>query len=193
MVAGWIERAPYGCGTICGTRELRSVASGTRRMPGPAGGRRMILDQPWTGLSGRIGVYAGSGADVYHGLELCAVAVGVGLDVSVVSSRTARSAVPDEVWLSAGGCRDVAADEQVPADHFRSRGVAAIVAPCFDPGPDGARVARLAAGCLPWRSSRWASAVARGSAARRSRTGCAVRRPRSRRRGTRRRLRGAGV
>lgn len=106
----------------------------------------MILDQPWTGLSGRIGVYAGSGADVYHGLEFCAVAAGVGLDVSVVASRTARSAVPDGVWLSAGGCRDVAADEQVPADHFRSRGVAAIVAPCFDPGPDGARVARLAAG-----------------------------------------------
>jgi DNA / pantothenate metabolism flavoprotein len=106
----------------------------------------MVLDQPWTGLSERMGLYAGSGADVYHGLELCAVAAGVGLDVSVVSSIAARSAVPDEVWLSAGGCRDVAADEQVPADHFRSRGVTAIVAACFDPVSDGARVTRLAAG-----------------------------------------------
>jgi phosphopantothenoylcysteine synthetase/decarboxylase len=34
----------------------------------------------------------------------------------------------------------------VPADHFRSRGVTAIVAPCFDSVSDGARVAQLAAG-----------------------------------------------
>jgi len=105
-----------------------------------------ILSRPWTGMAERIGVYVGSGADVYHGLELCAVAAGGGLDVSVLSSKAACSTVPGKAWLSVGRCRDVAADEQMPADHFRSRGVAAIVAACFDPVSDGARVAQLAAG-----------------------------------------------
>jgi hypothetical protein len=105
-----------------------------------------VLSQPWAGLAETIGLYVGSGADVYHGLELCAMAVGAGADVSVVSSRAARGVVPDQVWASVGRCRDVVSSDEVSADHFRSRGISAMVATSFDPVSDGEGAAQLAAG-----------------------------------------------
>ncbi|MGH3299874.1 MAG: phosphopantothenoylcysteine decarboxylase [Trebonia sp.] len=105
-----------------------------------------MLGQPWAGPSGAIGVYVGSGADVYHGLEFCAVAASTGLEVSVVAATEALRAVPDEAWRSVGGCREVVSVEEVPAGHFRARGATMAVAVCFDPASDGERVARLAAG-----------------------------------------------
>lgn len=93
-------------------------------------------------LPERLGLYVGSGVDVYHGLELCAV----GQPTSVVCSRAARAAVPDDVWLSVGGCREIAAADRVPDDQFRSRGITAILATGFDLAADGEQLARLAAG-----------------------------------------------
>lgn len=97
-------------------------------------------------MSEILGVYVGSGADVYHGLEFCAVAVKAGMPVSVVCSEAARNAVPDDVWVSVGGCSDVTAETQVTAGHFRLRDVTAIVATCFDQASDSEALTRLAAG-----------------------------------------------
>ena len=97
-------------------------------------------------MSEALGLYVGSGTDVYHGLEFCAVAVKAGLDVSVVCSRAARRAVPHDVWLSVTGCSDVAVETEVTGAHFRSRGVKAVLATCFDQASDSEVLTRVAAG-----------------------------------------------
>ena len=106
----------------------------------------MMSSQRRWSLPETLGLYVGSGADVYHGLEFCAAAAQSGHRVSVVLSRPARIAMPDDAWRSVGKCRDVMADELVLADHFSSRGAGAVLAVCFDLALDGERVARLAEG-----------------------------------------------
>ena len=93
-----------------------------------------------------LGLYVGSRADTYHGLEFCAVAAEAGVGVVVVCSGAAHRAVPRDVWLSVTGCGDVAVETEVTAGHFRSRGVKAVVATCFDQASDSKFLTRLAAG-----------------------------------------------
>ncbi len=95
--------------------------------------------------AGRIGLYAGSGSDPYHALELCAAAASAGAEPRVILSARARAAIPGQTWSSAGG-RDVTADEDASAGHFRSGEVNVVLAASFDHAADRRRVAELAAG-----------------------------------------------
>jgi DNA / pantothenate metabolism flavoprotein len=112
----------------------------------PAGGKVALMpEQPWNTAFGRIGLYAGSGGDPYHALELCAAAARAGAEPGVALSAAARAAINEQAWSSAG-CPDVTADEHAAAGHFRSGRVTAVIAVSYDCATDGTRVAELAAG-----------------------------------------------